>query len=126
MVHFNYMKKMSLRTALTAIILVGASLLFTGCQAVKTTFLMTDDAKSITKISETQEMYQTQSSLDEVLSFYRQELTATGLTERELLTVQSDTTLNLVFDGSENGQALVIQAVVIQDYTNVTIRFEEI
>lgn len=126
MIHFHYMKKISLNTTLSIIIIVGASIFFAGCQTTKSTFLMTDDAKNITKLNESQEMYQTKRDLDGVLSFYREKLTANGLKERELLTVQGDTTLNLVFDGSENGKALVIQAVTFQDYTNVTIRYEDI
>ena len=121
------MKKISFHTALVMIIIIGTSIFLTGCQQTsESNFLMTDDARNITVMSESQEMYQTKSDLDGVLSFYREKLTATGLKERELLTIKSDTTLNLVFDGSENGKALVIQAVIIEDYTNVTIRFEDI
>jgi|APSaa5957512622_1039677.scaffolds.fasta_scaffold268686_1 hypothetical protein len=121
------MKKISLKTLLVTITIVGASIFLTGCQkATQSPFIVTNDAKDITNPSETQSMYKTDLSLDEVLSFYREKLTANNLVERELLTIQSDTTLNLVFDGSENGKALVIQAVVIDDYTNVVIRFEKI
>jgi len=121
------MKKFFYSSFIVATLLVS-SLFLSACQnsGPESTFLMTDDANNITVINEVQEMYRTDSSLGEVLSFYKENLIASGLKERELLTVQSDTTLNLVFDGSENGKALVIQAVVIEDYTNVTIRFEEI
>jgi hypothetical protein len=70
--------------------------------------------------------FQTSLGLEEVVGFYRDTLTTQGLTERELLTVVEDTTCNLVFDGSENGQAVVVQCVDMGEVTNVNVRFEDV
>lgn len=136
------MKKTSLHLTLAIILIATASFTFAGCtqsakqpssqsdttksETIESPFVMTDDANGVTKTSESQIMYKTDKDLEGVLDFYREKLTAKDLKEREILTVQSDTTLNLVFDGSENNQAIVIQAVIIGDYTNVTVRYEEI
>lgn len=70
--------------------------------------------------------FQTDLTLEEAMNFYRQQFTGQGLIEREPLTVTSDTTFNMVFDGSENGKALVIQGVVIGEMINLNIRFEAV
>lgn len=70
--------------------------------------------------------FQTDLSLEEAMSFYRQQLAEQELTERDLLTVTSDTTFSMVFDGSENGKALVIQGVIIGETINLNLRFEAI
>jgi hypothetical protein len=70
--------------------------------------------------------FQTSLSLDEVIEFYRQALTDKGLTERPILTVTSDTTFSMVFDGWPNGQALVIQGVDLGANRNVNIRLEDV
>jgi hypothetical protein len=70
--------------------------------------------------------FQTDLTLAEAMSFYRQQFVAQGLLERELLTVTSDTTFSMVFDGAENGKALVIQGVIIGEMVNLNIRFEAV
>jgi hypothetical protein len=69
--------------------------------------------------------YQTTLPLADLLTFYRDELTAQGLVERDIVTVVSDAMISIVFDGSENGKALVIQGVDLGDSINVNIRFED-
>ena len=70
--------------------------------------------------------FQTSSSMDEMLDFYRGQFADMGLTERELLTVVEDTTASLVFDGDSSGMAVVLQMVDLGDSTNVNIRFEDV
>ena len=71
--------------------------------------------------------YQTDLTLDEVVSFYRNEFVSQGLTENTLLTVIDDTTFSIVFIGAQNGMAIVIQGVVIgPDQTNVNLRYEDL
>ncbi|MCB0208621.1 MAG: hypothetical protein KDJ52_04810 [Anaerolineae bacterium] len=71
--------------------------------------------------------FQTDLTLDEALAFYREAFAAQGLTERTLLTnIVEGTAFSLVFDGSANGLALVIQAVPIGEVTNINIRYEPV
>jgi hypothetical protein len=92
-----------------------------------TVFPLPEDVQGFTgEGGEAMVNFQTSLSMEEAVAFYRDALTAQGLTERELLTVIEDTTFSLVFDGHENGQALVIQGVGMGEVTNVNIRFEDI
>jgi hypothetical protein len=70
--------------------------------------------------------YQTALTLEEVIDFYRGELSEKGLTERPLLTVTSETTFSMVFDGWGNGKALVVQGVDLGENSNVNVRFEDL
>jgi hypothetical protein len=72
--------------------------------------------------------FQVEAKIDEMVAFYRSELVdGWGLTERDLLTVISDTTANLVFDGHSNGLAVVVQMVDLGNGTvNINIRFEDV
>lgn len=71
--------------------------------------------------------FQTDLSLDETVSFYRQALSQQGYTERTINTAITETTASLVFDGHDSGQALVVQVVDIGNgATNVNVRFEDI
>ena len=70
--------------------------------------------------------FQTSLGLEEVMEFYRQAFSAQGLTEREALRVIEDGAFSMVFDGWDNGQAVVIQGVDLGRTTNVNIRFEDI
>lgn len=89
-------------------------------------FPMPSDAKNVMSVAGTLN-YQTSLGLNDVMAFYRDVYGKQGYAERSILTVTTDTTFNLVFDGHENGQAIVIQAVDLGDGTvNVNIRFEDI
>lgn len=71
--------------------------------------------------------FQTDMNLEEVVAFYREEFTLHGLSERELLTVIDDSSFSMVFDGSPNGLAVILQGVVLgPDQTNVNIRYEDL
>ena len=70
--------------------------------------------------------FQTDMSLDQVVAFYRAEFVSQGLVERELLSVVEESAFSLVFDGSPNGMAVVIQGVALgPNQTNVNIRYED-
>lgn len=72
-----------------------------------------------------QTIFQTDLTLEEALVFYRDAFAAQGLTERTLLTnIVEDQVFSLVFDGSDNGIPLVIQAVNLGDNTSITLRYE--
>ena len=71
--------------------------------------------------------FQVKMSLDEAMKFYLDTFTSSGYTERSLLTVTSDTTFSMVFDGHESGKAIVVQGVDLGDGTvNVNIRLEDV
>ena len=71
-------------------------------------------------------IFQTSLSLEEVVAFYRQALTAQGLTEYEVLTVIEDDGFSIVFNGWPDGRSVVIQGVDFGDTTNVSIRLEDV
>lgn len=71
--------------------------------------------------------FQSSMNLSQALDFYRMELTAQGLTERQLLTVVEEDVFSVVFDGAPNDQALVIQGVRLEaGGININIRYEDI
>ena len=97
-----------------------------GCTKSKSPFPLPNSIKNQTEQSGNTN-FQTSISLKEVLSFYHTELKAMGLTERTLVTAVTDSTFSIVYDGHENGQAIVVQGVKLDEKsTNVNIRFEEI
>lgn len=65
-------------------------------------------------------------SLKDTLAFYRAAFTKQGYTERKALTVTSDTSFSMVFDGHPSGKAIVIQGVAQGGNTNVNIRLEAV
>ena len=71
--------------------------------------------------------FQTDMSLKDTLSFYRDTFKKEGLTERTVNTSITGTTFSMVFDGDPSGQAIVIQAVDLGGgKTNVNIRYEKV
>jgi hypothetical protein len=71
--------------------------------------------------------FQVKMSLDEAMKFYMETFTSSGYTERPILTVTSDTTFSMVFDGHESGKAIVVQGVDLGDgMVNVNIRLEDV
>jgi hypothetical protein len=96
-----------------------------GSSGYDSEFPLPSDVKDFQKLGAGQINYQTGMSLGDVLDFYRQAFTDQGLTERTLLTVVSETTFSVVFDGSANGKMLVVQAVVLDPSSvNVNVRYE--
>lgn len=91
-----------------------------------TNFPLPDDVRNFMKTGSDGINFQTGMSMQAVIDFYRSEFISQGLTERQLLTVISDTTFSMVFDGDPAG-AVVIQGVDLGDgTTNVNIRHEEV
>ncbi|MDH5508338.1 MAG: hypothetical protein OEZ02_14030 [Anaerolineae bacterium] len=71
--------------------------------------------------------FQTDTSVDNLVLFFRASALAQSLTERQALTSISATSATLVFDGHESGKAIVVQIVMVaSSTTNVTIRQEDI
>ena len=90
-------------------------------------FPMTADAFNVTELGDGNLLYYTKLSQDEVMAFYRAEYTSQGYTEREILTVVSNGTFSMVFDGDASGKAVVIQSVDLGDGSRtVSIRLEEV
>lgn len=94
--------------------------------AINTDFPMTADAHNVTEAAGSLIFY-TKLSLEDTMQFYRNEYTAKGYTEREILTVVSDGTFSMVFDGDPSGKAVVIQSVDLGDGSRtVSIRLEDV
>ena len=93
---------------------------------VSSDFPMTEDAYNITEAGGSLIFY-TRLSLEETMQFYRDEYTSKGYTEREILTVISDGTFSMVFDGDPSGKAVVIQSVDLGDGSRtVSVRLEDV
>ena len=89
-------------------------------------FPMPDDASDVYKLGSDTVNFQTKLTLDEAMTFYRDEYGKQGYTERELLTVTSDTTFSMVFDGHASGKALVVQGVDLGNgTTNISITLQD-
>jgi len=90
-------------------------------------FPMPADAINVISMGSDVVNFQTKLSLDEGMDFYRDEFGKLGYTERDLLTVTSDTTFSMVFDGHESGKAIAVQGVDLGDGTiNISITLQDI
>jgi hypothetical protein len=97
----------------------------TGNQTVSTDFVLTSDATHIMDMGNGSILFYTKLSLVDIMKFYRDTYTAQGYKEREQLTVTSDTTLSMVFDGDPSGKSIVIQSVDLGNGSHtVTVRLE--
>lgn len=93
---------------------------------VESEFPISDDATNPVIIAGVLN-YASNLSIEELVEFYRSEFTALGYTERTLLTVIQDGTVNLVFDGHPSGNAIIVQMVdLIVLGVNVNVRLEDI
>ena len=89
-------------------------------------FPMPSDASNVMEVGNGVLTFQTKSTLDECMVFYRDEFGGMGFTERDLLTVTSETTFSMVFDGHASGKAIVVQGVDLDGgVSNVSIRLED-
>ena len=93
---------------------------------VKTDFPLTADASNVVDMGDGSILYYTKMSQADLMKFYRDAYAAKGYKERELLTVTSDTTFSMVFDGDPSGKAIVIQSVDLGDSRTVAIRLEAV
>ncbi|MEP7133900.1 MAG: hypothetical protein ABI904_03100 [Chloroflexota bacterium] len=99
----------------------------TDSTTVSTDFPMTSDAYQVTNVGDGSLLYYTKMSMDDVLKFYRDEYTAKGYKERELLTTVTGGVFSIVFDGDPSGKAVVIQSVDLGDGSRtIAIRLEEV
>jgi hypothetical protein len=90
-------------------------------------FPMPADAENIIEMGEETVIFQTGMSLEDAMSFYRDAYTGQGYSERDLLTVTSEQTFSMVFDGHSSGNAIVVQGVDLGDgSTNITISLQDV
>jgi hypothetical protein len=95
-----------------------------GSAGVESEFPIPDGATNVMNMGEGVN-FQAKMSLDEAMKFYMDALTKSGYTERPILTVTSDTTFSMVFDGHASGKAIVVQGVDLGDGSvNINIRLE--
>ncbi len=93
---------------------------------VESDFPLPDGATNIQELGGSTN-FQVKLSLDEAMKFYMEVFTSKGYTERAILTVTSETTFSMVFDGHESGKAIVVQGLDMGDGTvNVNIRLEDV
>jgi hypothetical protein len=93
---------------------------------VKSEFPLPDGATNIQEMGGSTN-FQVKMTLDDAMKFYKETLTDQGYTERPILTVTSETTFSMVFDGHESGKAIVVQGVDFGDGTvNINIRLEDV
>ncbi len=90
--------------------------------AATSEFPLPDDASNVMALGDGVTNFQTALSIPDVVTFYR--FAFPDYTEREILTVITDASLNLVFDGHASGKAIVVQGFPMGDVTNVSIRLE--
>jgi hypothetical protein len=97
-----------------------------GVSGVESEFPIPDGAMNLQDLGGTTN-FQVKMSLDEAMKFYKDALTKEDYTERPILTVTSDTTFSMVFDGHKSGKAIVVQGVDMGDGTvNINIRLEDV
>ena len=90
-------------------------------------FPMPSDAENVIEMGGETVIFQTRMSLDDAMNFYRDAYGKQGFTERDLLTVTSDQTFSMVFDGHSSGQGIVVQGVDLGDGSiNISIRLEDV
>ena len=90
-------------------------------------FPLPDDVQNFLLLDENSVNFQTGLTLEEAMDFYRQELGALGLTEREILTVFEGSTFSMVFDGGPDGLSVVVQGVDLGGgSSNINIRYEAV
>jgi len=91
---------------------------------VETEFPVLPDAENVMDAQGTL-IYQTATKMSDVFDFYKKELSAKGLTENEILTLNDETVSQLVFTGSENGKSLIVQMTKLSETSvSVAIRYE--
>lgn len=93
----------------------------------QTDFPLPDDASNVINMGNDIVNFQTNLSLDEARKFYLDQFGKLGYVERAELTVTSDTTFSMVFDGHESGKAITLQGVELGDGTvNISIALVDI
>lgn len=94
---------------------------------VETEFPLPDDASNLMSMGEAGVNFQTGLKIDEAIAFYREAFGQQGLKERPILTVVTDITFSMVFDGHASGKSVVIQGVDLGGGSlNINIRLETV
>jgi hypothetical protein len=84
------------------------------------------DAKNVITLPD-MTIFQTGMSLKDSMAFYRETFTKQGLKERNLLSVTSDKTFSMVFDGAKDGKSVIVQGVDLGGgVTNITLRYDKV
>jgi hypothetical protein len=92
----------------------------------KSEFPMPDGAFNVINVGGSTN-FQVKMSLNEAMKFYKDAFTKSGYKERAILTVTSDTTFSMVFDGHKSGKAIVVQGVDLKDGSvNINIRLDKV
>jgi hypothetical protein len=88
---------------------------------------MTQDPFNAANISDESLVYQTQMSIENVMKFYRAAYTAKGYRERLELTMVSEDSFKMAFDGDPSGQAVVVRSEDLGDGSLlITVRLEDV
>jgi len=97
-----------------------------GSDGQKTDFPMPENVSNFTDLGNETINFQTNLSIADAISFYRDAFSKIGYTEREINTAITDETFNLVFDGQAGGKPIIVQGVDLGDGTiNISIRLED-
>jgi len=98
-----------------------------GSSGYDTEFPLPENIGNFSDLGNDEINFQTKMSLEEAAAFYRDAFSKAGYSERQINTVFSDTTFNMVFDGHPSGKAIVVQCVDLGNGNlNINIRFEDI
>ena len=100
-----------------------------GEQSFDTEFPLPEDVQGFMHLGQGDKAinFQTKMTFDEAVAFYRAKFKEMGLSEETILTSIEDEGFSMVFKGSANGKALVIQGVDLGNGTiNLNIRYEDL
>jgi hypothetical protein len=90
-------------------------------------FPVPSDAENVIEMGNDAVIFQTRMSLNDAMDFYRDAYGKQGYTERDLLTVTTDQTFSMVFDGHSSGKAIAVQGVDLGDGSiNISITLQDI
>lgn len=90
-------------------------------------FPIPSDAENLVTMGNETVIFQTKMSLKDAMNFYRDAYGKQGYNERDQLTVTSDNTFSMVFDGHPSGKAIVVQGVDLGGgSTNITITLQDV
>ena len=98
-----------------------------GSDGQKTEFPLPENVSNFTDLGNGAINFQTDLSITDAISFYRDAFSKAGYIEREINTAITDETFNLVFDGHASGKAIIVQGVDLgAGSINISIRLEDI
>ncbi len=65
-------------------------------------------------------------SIKDCIAWYRNTLSGQGYMERPSMTVMTDTTFNLVFDGYPDGKSLIVNGIVVSGSITISMVYEKL